>query len=166
MNMKAKSALLLMAAFCLFLGSCQHHPKTLAERIDNLQQQVNRDSKTLYELEENEFPQLKKDFQHCDSLLQHLDSVQLNATFEQLNLVQAYISQFADLKADMRKKLDYSLVQLDRLKADTESHYLTDSLAEAYFETESQVADTLHHRVLYFKEKLDSCRKSLSNLKK
>lgn len=164
--MKAKLLLILMAAFALLLGSCQNHPQTLSGQIDRLKRQVNDDAIALRGLEETEWPQLQNDFRHCDSMLQHMDSAQVAAAFEKLNLVQAYLNQFSELKTDMRQKMEYSLLQLDRLKADAESHYITDSLAAAYLKTETQVADTLHHRVLYFQEKFGNCRKSLSDFKK
>ena len=164
--MKAKPVLILIAAFALLLGSCQNHPQTLADQIDRLKRQVSDDANTLRRLEDSEWLQLQNDFRHCDSMLQHMDSAQVAAAFEKLNLVQAYLNQFSELKADMRQKMEYSLLQLDRLKADAESHYINDSLAAAYLETETQVADTLHHRVLYFQEKFGNCRKSLSDLKK
>lgn len=155
-----------MAGFGLLVAGCHSRPATLADRIDLLKRQVTADSQTLRDLEENDYPLLRSDFRRCDSLLQFMDTTQLDAAFVQLNLVLAYLNQFADVKDDMRQKMDYSIVQLDRLKTDAESHFICDSLASVYLDAETKVADTLHHRVLYFQDRFGQCRVQLSTLNK
>ncbi len=145
---------------------CHDQPQTLAGQIEQLKRQVNADAQALRDLEENDYPQLRSDFRHCDSLMQYMDSAQVCAAFEQLNLVQAYLNQFVEVKAEMKQKMDYSLVQLEHLKADAESHFISDSLASAYLEIETLVADTLHHRLLYFQDRFGQCRTELAALKK
>ena len=148
------------------LSQCRQKPQTLAEKIDLLQHQIVADSTALHHLENIEYKNLKDDFIRCDAGLQRLEADQVETVFESLNLTQAYIGQFEEVCPDMRRKMRYSLLQLDRLKADADSHYITDSLALAYLETERRVADTLHSRVAYFQEKLDACHKDLDAIKK
>lgn len=155
-----------VALIAMILGACSEKQPSTVDRIEQLKKQVTADAKTLQQIENEDYPRLHKDFLYCDSLLQYMDSAQVSHNFEPLNLTQAYLRQFDELKSDMRQKAEYSNLQLDRLKADLESHYLNDSIATVYLETETQVADTLHHRVLYFQNRFASCQKKLATLKK
>lgn len=150
----------------LALGNCQRKPQTITERIDHLKQQIVADSTALNHLESSDFPILSEDFRRCDSALQHLSPDQVETVFESLNLTNAYLRQFSEVGPDMHQKMRYSLLQLDRLKSDVESQYLSDSLATVFLETETQVADTLHNRVAYFQDKFAYCRKELAAIKK
>jgi len=154
--------LLLAAAFFIITGCT---PKTTSDKIDALKQQVEADAKTLQRIEDKEFAMLESDFRHCDSMLQYLNETQLDASFDKLNLTQAYLQQFKDVKPLMVSKMDYLIVQLDNLKSDAESHYLSDSLVLVYLDTESKVADTLHKQVDYFQDRFHKCQHSLDSLK-
>lgn len=156
---------LVIALTCSFMVACTHQPKTLTERIDALKQQVTNDAKTLQEIESKDFATLQSDFVSCDSMLQHLPQEQVEANFEHLRLANAYLMQFSEVKPVMEQKMNYVIQQLDNLKSDAESHYLSDSLANVYFETENHVADTLHAQVEYFKDRLSSCQNTLNRMK-
>ena len=154
------------AFLMLAIVACHQRPASTLERIQLLKEQVETDSKALQNLENEAYPHLDETFRHCDSMLQYMDSTQWDKHFDQLNLAQAYLRQFSAVKDDMRQKMDYSLVQLDRLRNDVESQYISDSLAMAYFETETKVADTLHSRVAYFQDRFANSQKALSAIKK
>ena len=151
---------------CAIMAGCANQPKTNTEKIDSLKQQVTKDAATLQEIESKDFVTLQKDFIHCDSMLQYLSKEQVEANFEPLNLTQAYLVQFAQVKPVMERKMNYVIQQLDNLKSDAESHYLSDSLVSVYLETETRVADTLHAQLEYFQERFASCQKALSQMKK
>ena len=154
-------------AFLLFaFVACNEKPATTIDKIESLKAQVENDAKALQELEDKDFPSLSDNFRFCDSLLQYMDSTRWNKYFQPLNLTNAYLQQFANLKGEMHQKMAYSLTQLDHLKADTESQYISDSLALVYLDTETKVADTLHSRVLYFKDRFANCQKELARIKK
>ena len=162
-----KTKLILIAALaCIVLSGCNNQPKTTIEKIDLLKKQVATDAKALQAIANEDFTTLQKDFHYCDSLLQYIDAEQVKANFDQLNLTQAYILQFKEVKPVMEKKMDYLVQQLDNLKSDAESQYLTDSLVLIYLDTETKVADTLHAQVDYFKDSFSSCQKSLNQMKK
>jgi PBP1b-binding outer membrane lipoprotein LpoB len=162
-----KTKLILIAAFaCIVLSGCNNQPKTTIEKIDLLKKQVATDAKALQAIANEDFTTLQNDFHYCDSLLQHIDAEQVKANFDQLNLTQAYILQFKEVKPVMEKKMDYLVQQLDNLKSDAESQYLPDSLVLIYLDTETKVADTLHAQVDYFKDSFSSCQKSLNQMKK
>ena len=157
--------LLFFAALSLWLTSCQDAPQTTSDKIDALKQQVETDAQTLQDLENKDYATLQSDFRYCDSMLQYLSEEQVDAGFEKLNLAQAYLLQFNEVKPRMVSKIDYVIVQLDRLKADLASQYLNDSLALTYLNDERLVADTLHQQLLYFqdrfrKSQLNALRKS------
>lgn len=156
--------LLLMVASLFLLTGCT--PRTTSDKIDALKRQVQTDAKTLQSIEDKDFALLQSDFRHCDSMLQYLNETQVNAGFDMLNLTQAYIQQFKDIKPMMVSKMDYLMVQLDNLKSDAESHYLTDSLVLVYLDTETKVADTLHKQVEYFQDRFHKCQNDLNTLKK
>ncbi len=152
-----------LAVMLLFAG-CQ--PKTDLDKIDALKKQVNKDVKMLNELNANTFIQLEKDFIACDSSLQYLPEKELDGVFSQLQLVDAYIQQFKETCPVMQAEMDSTMVRLDLLKADAESHYLTDSLVAVYIADEAQQVEMLSNQVAYFKDRLGSCRKDLDNFKK
>ena len=151
-------------AVMLLLVGCQ--PKTDLDKIDALKKQVNKDIKALNDLNDNSFVQLEKDFVSCDSLLQFLSKEELDAVFPKLQLVDAYIQQFKETRPVMQAEMDSTLVRLDLLKADAESHYLKDSLVAVYVADEAQQVEMLSSQVAYFKDRLGSCRKDLDNFKK
>ena len=162
-----KANIILIATFvCLLLVGCTSQPKTTVEKIGTLKQQVLTDANTLQKIDNEAFTKLQKDFLYCDSILQYLTPEQVDARFEQLNLTQAYLLQYREVKPVMQKKLDYLVEQLDHLKADAESHYLSDSLVMVYLATETRVADTLHAQVAYFQDCFGNCQKELNKMKK
>ncbi len=154
------------ALACILLVSCHSQPTTSVEKIEALKKQVQSDAKALQDLDDTYFPKLQQDFLYCDSLLQYLPAEQVDADFAQLNLAQAYMGQFGDVKPMMQHKMDYLLLQLDRLKSDAESHYLSDSLVLVYLETEQRVADTIHAQLEYFQTRLQGSEETFDKLKK
>ena len=152
-----------LAALLLLVG-CQ--PKTDLDRIDMLKKQVNKDVRALNDLNTNTFVQLEKDFISCDSSLQFLPEEELDAVFEKLKLVDAYIQQFKMERPVMQAKMDSTLARLDLLRADAATHYLSDSLVAVYLEDETQQVEKLNSQVEYFKDRLGNCRKDLDNFKK
>lgn len=148
----------------LLLVGCQ--PKTDLDKIDALKKQVNKDVKALNDLNTNTFVQLEKDFIACDSSLQYLSEADLDAAFEKLKLVDAYIQQFKMEHPVMQAEMDSTLARLDLLRADATTHYLTDSLVAIYLEDETQQVEKLSNQVAYFKDRLGNCRKDLDNFKK
>lgn len=152
-----------VVALLLFVG-CQ--PKTDLDKIDALKKQVNKEAKALNDLNTNTFVQLEKDFIACDSSLQYLSEADLDAAFEKLKLVDAYIQQFKMERPVMQAEMDSTLARLDLLRADAASHYLSDSLVAVYLEDETQQVEKLNSQVEYFKDRLGNCRKDLDNFKK
>lgn len=152
-----------LAALLLLVG-CQ--PKTDLDRIDMLKKQVNKDVKALNDLNTNTFVQLEKDFISCDSSLQFLPEEELDAAFEKLKLVDAYIQQFKMERPVMQAEMDSTLARLDLLRADAATHYLSDSLVAVYLEDETQQVEKLNSQVEYFKDRLGNCREDLDNFKK
>lgn len=161
-----KSIILGSVLAFIALGSCQRPPQTTAGKITALQQQVKADAVTLKTIESQQYGTLKNDFQACDSMLQYLSENQIDASFEKLQLAQAYLLQFEMVKPMMSGKMDYLTQQLENLKADLESQYLSDSLVLIYLDTENRVADTLHEQILYFEDRFDQCQKDINALKK
>lgn len=152
-----------LAALLLLVG-CQ--PKTDLDRIDMLKKQVNKDVKALNDLNTNTFVQLEKDFISCDSSLQFLSEEELDAVFEKLKLVDAYIQQFKMERPVMQAEMDSTLTRLDLLRADAATHYLSDSLVAVYLEDETRQVEKLNSQVAYFKDRLGNCRKDLDRFKK
>ena len=66
----------------------------------------------------------------------------------------------------MQADMDSTLIQLDNLKTDIETHYLSDSLAAIYLDSETQHVTLLNNQVQYFKDRFGSCKKDLNNFKK
>ena len=142
--------------------SCQ----SKKEPIQQLQDQLKKDGVALDKLQDQYQNRLQADFQWCDSMLQYLPTDQVDAYFEDLNLAQAYLSQFNEMLPVMRRDLAYSQQQLTNLKNDIDTHYISDSLGMVYLNDEIASADTLHNRVLYFQDRLSSQDKTLQSLKK
>ena len=128
--------------------------------------QVNKDAKALNDLDANIFIQLEKDFIACDSSLQFMPKEQLDEAFQKLQLVDAYIQQFKQTRPIMQAEMDSTLIRLNLLRADAETHYLADSLIATYLEDETQQVDKLSSQVEYFKDRLGNCRKDLDVVKK
>ncbi|MBR4560967.1 MAG: hypothetical protein IKO23_03500 [Bacteroidales bacterium] len=168
MNQRLIKTILLGSLFALglALGGCHSAPETNIDKIDNLKKQVQTDAKTLSNLETKDFVSLEKDFMACDSMLQYQKEEQVEKSFETLQLVQAYLEQFKVTKPVMQAEIDSTLLQLDRLKADAESHYLSDSLVEVYIDTETEYVNRLSNQVQYFQDRFGSCQKDLNALKK
>lgn len=150
----------------LVLCGCDNQPQSLPEKIDTLKQRIETDMAALQQVENVTAREVKRDFKACDSALQYADSGVITTAFEKLNLVQAYLSQFAEATPKMRKNIGYTLLQLDRLKADSQNQYISDSLALVYFGDEVRAADTFHHQVAYFEERFKACQTELNTLKK
>ena len=168
MNQRLIKTILLGSLFALglALGGCHSAPETNIDKIDSLKKQVQTDAKTLSNLETKDFVSLEKDFMACDSMLQYQKEEQVEKSFETLQLVQAYLEQFKVTKPVMQAEIDSTLLQLDRLKADAESHYLSDSLVEVYIDTETEYVNRLSNQVQYFQDRFGSCQKDLNALKK
>ena len=155
-----------VVALGLALGGCHNAPETNIEKIDNLKKQVQADAKTLSDLDAKDFVTLEKDFRLCDSMLQYQNEEQVDQAFETLRLVQAYLEQFKATKPTMQAEMDSTLLQLDRLRADAESHYLSDSLVEVYIDTETEYVTKLSNQVQYFQDRFGNCQKDLNAIKK
>ena len=91
---------------------------------------------------------------------------ELDAVFQKLQLVDAYIQQFKETRPVMQAEMDSTLARLELLRADAETHYLADSLVAIYIEDEAQQAEKLSNQVEYFKDRLGNCRKELDGFKK
>ena len=148
------------------LAACQSAPKTDFERINALKKQVQTDAKTMDELASKDLVQIEKDFFACDSMLQYLHPEEIDEVFQQLQLVDAYVNQFKQTYPVMQADMDSTLIQLDNLKTDIETHYLSDSLAATYLDAEAQHVTLLNNQVQYFKERLGSCKNDLKTFKK
>ena len=148
------------------LAACQSAPKTDLEHIDALKKQIQTDAKTMDELASKDLVQIEKDFFACDSMLQYLHPEEVEEVFQQLQLVDAYINQFKQMHPIMQADMDTTLIQLDKLKSDIETHYFTDSLVAIYLDSEAQHVTLLNNQVQYFKDRLSSCKKDLKNFKK
>lgn len=155
-----------LMAIGLALGGCHNAPKTNIERIDDLKKQVQADAKTLQRLENKDFVVLQRDFKTCDSMLQFQSPEQVDKSFETLRLVQAYIEQFRITKPVMQADMDSTLRQLDRLRADAEIHYVSDSLITVYVDGEAKFVERLGNQVRYFQDRFGTCQKNLKALKK
>ena len=163
--MNKRRPFILAIAACLLLAGCNSEPKTTADKIDALKRQVEADAVSLQNIENDFVTPLQRDFMFCDSLLQYMNQEQVDANFETLNLTQAYLLQFSTVQPIMVQKMDYVTLQLDRLKSDLESQFVSDSLAQVYLNTENMVADTLHNQVAYFQDRFRQCQKDLKAVK-
>ena len=148
------------------LGSCIRQPATPTEKIESLKKQLLADAQTLQEIEANDLVSIERDFRKCDSMLQYLSEEQVTQSFEKLQLVQAYIEQFKATQPVMQAEIDSTLLQLDRLKADAETNYLSDSLVAVYLENETEYVNKLNNQVKYFEDRFGTCKANLNTLKK
>ena len=98
-------------------------------------------------------------------MLAYMPEGKIEGCFNTLNLTQAYLNQFDEMLPIMNRDLGYLRQQLNSLQHDIDTHYLSDSLANAYLLDENTVADTLHYRILYFKDRLSQQDKELQSLK-
>ena len=153
-----------IATFAGTMAACQ--PKTLVDEIGTLEKEVKANAQALSQLETKQLAQLEKDFIVCDSVLQYLRPDEVDARFQQLQLVGAYIEQFKAIRPAMQAEIDTTLLQLGRLKADIESHYLNDSMASIYLADEAQHVERLSNQVNYFRDRFESSQKELNSLKK
>ncbi len=141
-------------------------PETNIDKIENLQKQVQADSKALDDIEAHEFVTIQRDFMACDSMLQYQSQEQVEQSFEKLQLVQAYIEQFKFVKPLMQADMDSTLHQLNRLKTDAVNHYLSDSLVTVYLENETEYVNKQSNQVRYFQDRFSKCQEDLDELKK
>ena len=162
--MKRKTLYTGWIAVIILLAGCQ--PKTNIEKIDALKKQIGVSSKSLNELENKNFVQLEKDFITCDSLLQYMSTDAVNEAFQKLQLADAYIKQFKEVRPVMQAEIDSTLIRLDQLKADAESHYFSDSLVSVYINDETRQVNLLDNQIQYFKDRFETCQKDLNLLKK
>lgn len=156
----------LLAAIMLVAPCCKQKSNPTTQQIELVKRQVSADRETLHEIESVDYPQLEDDFYHCDSMLQYVDQETAVQQFDKLNLAKAYLIQFQETLPRMQADIDSSLLQLDRLEADANSHYLSDSLVLVYLQEEKDIANRLHEQVLYFKDRLGNSRKKLDILSK
>ena len=133
--------------------------------IPQLQQQLALDSIALQEIKDRYQDALQKDFLWCDSMLAFDNKEDVQSHFEILNLAQAYLGQFNEMLPVMNHDLAFLNIQLTHLQNDIDTHYINDSLAQVYLNDEIAVADTLHHRILYFEERLSQQDQALQSLK-
>lgn len=156
--------LFLSLVFALALNACA--PKTNIDKIDLLKKQVQANAKILQNLEDKDFKELEKEFFACDSMLQYLRPEVIEELFPKLQLTNAYIEQFKAVKPNMKNEIDSTLLQLDNLKADIKSQFLSDSLVTIYIADETQHVDKLSSQIQYFKDRFRSCQKELDDFKK
>ena len=156
----------LLATIMLIAPCCKQKSNPTTQQIELVKRQVNADREALHGIESVDYPQLEDDFYHCDSMLQYVDQETAVQQFDKLNLAKAYLIQFQETLPRMQADIDSSLLQLDRLEADANSHYLSDSLVLVYLQEEKDIANRLHEQVLYFKDRLGNSRKELDILSK
>lgn len=161
----------ILAVFAMFaFNGCTNKTATqttptLAERLANLQQQVENDIVAVQNFEANDFKNLRTSFMRIDSELGTIDPQKVQGYYEKLNLAQAYLQQFLEVSPSLKSKLDYSKKQLGDLQFDLENDRIDDSLFNVYFERETIAADTLHNQIVYFKDRFGACQKELDALK-
>ena len=167
MKTLVKTAFILIVFSMFAFTGCTNKPTTPspAERLENLQQQVDNDIVAYQNFEANDFENLRTSFIRIDSDLGSIAPQEVQSYYEKLNLAQAYLQQFLEVKTSLKNKLDYSKKQLTDLQYDLENAMINDSLFSVYFERETIAADTLHNQILYFKDRFGSCQKELDALK-
>ena len=161
--MRNRLAFIITFATALTFSSCQE--QTTITEIKKLQKQLQTETKNLQDIEKEYCTELNDNCRFCDSMLQYAPKEKIEEYFGTLNLAQAYLVQFNELKPIMEKKFDYSQQQLENLLKDISTNYINDSLAAAYLSDEQKVADTLHEQILYFENRLSSQKKELNTLK-
>ena len=149
-------------AFLLLACSCQ----SKKEPIQQLQDQLVKDSISLNKLQTKYQDRLQTDFHWCDSMLLFIPENEVSDYFDVLNLAQAYLYQFDEMLPVMKHTISYTRQQLVNLQNDIDTHFINDSLAAIYLKDETAVADTLHNRILYFQDRLSKQDKELQSLKK
>lgn len=166
--MENKNIKMLACIFALvaIITSCQSptHPTEVA--INSLQKQLKNDFMRLEQLETNDLPGIQHSYLLCDSLLQYAPKERINEYFDILNLTNAYLIQFKDNCPQMHEKFEYSAKQLESLKSDLSTEFISDSLASIYLSDERNAADTLHEQILYFEERLQAQKEILRKLMK
>lgn len=167
MKTLVKTAFILIVFSMFAFTGCTNKPSTPSptERLANLQQQVDNDIVAYQNFEANDFENLRTSFIRIDSELGSIAPQEVQSYYEKLNLAQAYLQQFLEVKTSLKNKLDYSKKQLTDLQYDLENAMINDSLFSVYFERETIAADTLHNQILYFKDRFGSCQKELDALK-
>ena len=135
--------ILIVFSMFAFIG-CTNKPSTPSptERLANLQQQVDNDIVAYQNFEANDFENLRTSFIRIDSELGSIAPQEVQSYYEKLNLAQAYLQQFLEVKTSLKNKLDYSKKQLTDLQYDLENAMINDSLFSVYFERETIAADT------------------------
>ena len=144
--------------------SCQNRKEQ--DPFAQLHEQLSRDSIALIGIQQKYPENIRNNFHWCDSMLQYLPEQQVDECFSVLNLAQAYLTQFDDMLPVMLHDITYTRQQLNYLKNDIDSQLINDTLAAAYLADEAAVIDTLHHRVLYFQDRLSKQDKELRTLRK
>ena len=158
-KVKATLTCFIALAFC----ACQN--QSVTSEIKRLQKQAKDDINEMQHIEKEYYTNVYNDYLFCDSMLQYAPKEKLEEYFNTLNLAQAYLRQFKEVKPLMEKKFDYAQQQLENLLNDISINYINDSLANTYLSDEQKVADTLHEQILYFKDRLSSQKKELKTLK-
>lgn len=148
----------------LLAGSACQSKK--AESIPQLLRQLEKDDAALEKIQQQYPARIQTNFRWCDSMLQFIPQEQIDECFDVLNLAQAYLRQFNETLPVMKHTLSYTKQQLINLQNDIDTEFINDSLAAIYLNDEIAVADTLHHRILYFQEKLSEQDKELQSLRK
>lgn len=160
-----RNKLAFIATFAIALASCSCQKQSATSEIKKLQKQLKTEKKEIQNIENEYSAKINDDYHFCDSMLQFAPKEKLEEYFNTLNLAQAYLQQFKEVKPVMEKKFDYTQQQLESLLNDISTKYINDSLANEYLSDERKVADTLHEQILYFKDRLSSQKKELSTLK-
>lgn len=158
----------IIATFAMFaFNGCtnKNTTPTSAERLATLQQQVDNDIVAFQDFAANDFNNLRTSFMNIDSRLAAVNPEDVQGYFDKLNLAQAYLQQFMEVRPSLQRKLDYSKKQLEDLQFDLENDKINDSLFNVYFDRETIAADTLHNQILYFKDRFGACQKDLDALK-
>ena len=162
MKNKVKIAL----TFFISLAFCACQEQSATNEIHKLQRQAKADIKAMQHIEKEYYAEANEDYHFCDSMLQFVPKEKLEEYFNTLNLAQAYLIQFQEVKPVMERKFDYLQQQLKNLHNDIATNYVNDSLANIYLSDEQKVADTLHEQVLYFSDRLSAQKNELNSLRK
>ncbi len=169
MKTLVKFALIVSVLSTIVMTGCNNTPSTPTagptDRLAILQQQVDNDIAAFQDFAANDFINLRTSFMDIDTKLGSVSPDDIQGCFDKLNLAQAYLQQFMEVKPALQRKLDYSKKQLEDLQFDLENEKINDSLFNVYLERETIAADTLHNQILYFKDRFGACQKELDALK-
>ncbi len=158
--------MLIVLSLAIAFTSCRDRANCIScTKIDQVQKQLAQDSVSLARLERRELLDVEKGFHYCDSMLQFLSPDIVADHFEALNITQGYLQQYQEVAPLIKEKMSFSQKQLNSLKNDILSHYISDSLGATYLETEAMIADTIHQQVLYFKDRLGAQKKDIATRK-